>query len=86
MGVLVNELNNNLRRNIGRDNLDLHFLRSFRGVRMSDERTKAILSRLLDDLNLALIKAKAQLEYYPDIDDKDLIDDAWKKTMEAINE
>ncbi len=53
---------------------------------MSDERTKAILSRLLDDLNLALIKAKAQLEYYPDIDDKDLIDDAWKKTMEAINE
>jgi len=63
--------------------LDLHFLRSFRGVRMSDERTKAILSRLLDDLNLALIKAKAQLEY---LEDKDLIDDAWKKTMEAINE
>tara|TARA_R100000005_G_scaffold84713_1_gene52921 strand:- start:98 stop:250 length:153 start_codon:yes stop_codon:yes gene_type:complete len=50
---------------------------------MSDERTKAILSRLLDDLNLALIKAKAQLEY---LEDKDLIDDAWKKTMEAINE
>ena len=64
MGVLVNDLNNNLRRNHGRDNLDLHFLRSFRGVRMS--RTEKILDQLLDDLNLALIKAKAQLEYLED--------------------
>ena len=48
---------------------------------MSDERTKAILSRLLDDLNLALIKAKAQLEY---LEDKDLIDDAWEKTITEV--
>ena len=81
MGVLVNELNNGLRRYNGRRYLDIHFLRSFRGVRMSDERTKAILSRLLDDLNLALIKAKAQLEY---LEDKDLIDDAWEKTITEV--
>ena len=81
MGVLVNELNNGLRRYNGRRYLDIHFLRSFRGVRMSDERTKAILNRLLDDLNLALIKAKAQLEY---LEDKDLIDDAWEKTITEV--
>ena len=81
MGVLVNELNNSLHYNRWSYNLDLHFLRSFRGVRMSDERTKAILSRLLDDLNLALIKAKAQLEY---LEDKDLIDDAWEKTITEV--
>ena len=79
MGVLVNELNNGLRRYNGRRYLDIHFLRSFRGVRMSD--TKAILSRLLDDLNLALIKAKAQLEY---CEDEDLINDAWEKTITEV--
>ena len=81
MGVLVNELNNSLYCNHRSYDLGLHFLRSFRGVRMSDERTKAILSRLLDDLNLALIKAKAQLEY---CEDKDLIDDAWEKTITEV--
>ncbi len=81
MGVLVNELNNGLRRYNGRRYLDIHFLRSFRGVRMSDERTKAILNRLLDDLNLALIKAKAQLEY---CEDEDLINDAWEKTITEV--
>tara|TARA_R100001594_G_C3884637_1_gene226898 strand:- start:58 stop:174 length:117 start_codon:yes stop_codon:yes gene_type:complete len=30
---------------------------------MSDERTKKILSQLIEDLDLAIIKAKAQLEY-----------------------
>ena len=35
MGVLVNELNNDLRRYNGRRYLDIHFLRSVRGVRMS---------------------------------------------------
>ena len=78
---MVNELNNNIRRNIGRDNMDLHFLRSFRGVRMSwtetraeafrrvqqakanDQRTLKILNQLKEDLDLALLKAKVQLEY-----------------------
>tara|TARA_Y100000593_G_scaffold78152_1_gene144960 strand:- start:90 stop:341 length:252 start_codon:yes stop_codon:yes gene_type:complete len=83
MGVLVNELNNNLRRNIGRDNMDLHFLRSFRGVRMSDEYVKAVFNKLIIELDEALLKAKASLDYH---EDKKLIDDAWKKTMEVINE
>ena len=64
MGVLVNELNNSLHYNRWSYNLDLHFLRSFRGVRMS--RTEKILDQLLEDINLALIKAKVQLEYLED--------------------
>ncbi len=44
--------------------MDLHFLRSFRGVRMS--RTEKILDQLLEDINLALLKAKVQLEYLED--------------------
>ena len=84
MGVLVNELNNSLHYNRRSCNLDLHFLRSFRGVRMSwtetraeafrrvqeakanDQRTLKILNQLKEDLDLALIKAKAQLEYLED--------------------
>ena len=64
MGVLVNELNNGLRRYNGRRYLDIHFLRSIRGVRMS--RTEKILDQLLEDINLALLKAKVQLEYLED--------------------
>jgi hypothetical protein len=64
MGVLVNELNNSLHYNRWSYNLDLHFLRSFRGVRMS--RTEKILDQLLEDINLALLKAKVQLEYLED--------------------
>ncbi len=64
MGVLVNELNNSLHYNRWSYKLDLHFLRSFRGVRMS--RTEKILDQLLEDINLALIKAKVQLEYLED--------------------
>ena len=37
---------------------------------MSDERTKKILSQLIEDMDLAIIKAKAQLEY---VDDNELI-------------
>ena len=44
--------------------MDLFFLRSFRGVRMS--RTEKILDQLLEDINLALLKAKVQLEYLED--------------------
>ena len=64
MGVLVNELNNSLHYNRWSYKLDLHFLRSFRGVRMS--RTEKILDQLLEDINLALLKAKVQLEYLED--------------------
>ncbi len=64
MGVLVNELNNSLCYNRRSYNLDLFFLRSFRGVRMS--RTEKILDQLLEDINLALLKAKVQLEYLED--------------------
>ena len=64
MGVLVNELNNSLHYNRWCYKLDLHFLRSFRGVRMS--RTEKILDQLLEDINLALLKAKVQLEYLED--------------------
>ena len=64
MGVLVNELNISLNYNRWSYNLDLHFLRSFRGVRMS--RTEKILDQLLEDINLALLKAKVQLEYLED--------------------
>ncbi len=38
---------------------------------MSDERTKKILSQLIEDMDLAIIKAKAQLEYVED--DNELI-------------
>ena len=76
---MVNELNNNLRRNVGRDNLDLHFLRSIRGVRMSQ--TLDILNRMICEIDDALLKAKAQLEY---LEDKELIDDAMEKTLEAL--
>ena len=64
MGVLVNELNISLHYNRWSYNLDLHFLRSFRGDRMS--RTEKILDQLLEDINLALLKAKVQLEYLED--------------------
>ncbi len=38
--------------------------------KMSDERTIRILNQLKEDLDMALIKAKAQLDY---IDDNELI-------------
>ena len=58
---MVNELNNDLRRYNGRRYLDIHFLRSVRGVRMSQ--TLDILNRMICEFDDALIKAKSQLEY-----------------------
>ena len=76
---MVNELNNDLRRYNGRRYLDIHFLRSIRGFRMSQ--TLDILNRMICEIDDALLKAKAQLEY---LDDKELIDDAMEKTLEAL--
>ena len=76
---MVNELNNGLRRNNGRRYLDIHFLRSVRGVRMSQ--TLDILNRMICEIDDALLKAKAQLEY---LEDKELIDDAWEKTITEV--
>ena len=78
---MVNELNNDLRRYNGRRYLDIHFLRSFRGVRMSDEYVKAVFNKLIIELDEALLKAKASLDYY---EDKKLIDDAWEKTITEV--
>ena len=36
------------------------------GYKMSDERTKKVLAQLIEELDLAIIKAKAQLEYMED--------------------
>ena len=41
---------------------------------MSDIRTKQILAQLIEDLSLAIIKAKAQLEYVEN--------DSWKVVKE----
>ena len=76
---MVNELNNDLRRYNGRRYLDIHFLRSVRGVRMSQ--TLDILNRMICEIDDALLKAKAQLEY---LEDKELIDDAWEKTITEV--
>ena len=58
---------------VGRSHSDLlltkctAMLESLSGVpSMSDERTIKILNQLKEDLDLALIKAKAQLEYVED--------------------
>ena len=76
---MVNELNNDLRRYNGRRYLDIHFLRSIRGVRMSQ--TLDILNRMICEIDDALLKAKAQLEY---LEDKELIEDAWEKTITEV--
>ena len=73
------ELNHGLRRYNGRRYLDIHFLRSIRGFRMSQ--TLDILNRMICEIDDALIKAKAQLEY---LEDKELIDDAWEKTITEV--
>ena len=73
------ELNHGLRRYNGRRYLDIHFLRSVRGVRMSQ--TLDILNRMICEIDDGLLKAKAQLEY---LEDKELIDDAMEKTLEAL--
>ncbi len=38
---------------------------------MSDIRTRKILAKLLEDLNLAILKAKVQLEYVEEFDETD---------------
>ena len=78
---MVNELNHGLRRYNGRRYLDIHFLRSIRGVRMSDEYVKAVFNKLIIELDEALLKAKASLDYH---EDKKLIDDAWEKTITEV--
>ena len=43
--------------------------------------TLDILNRMICEIDDALLKAKAQLEY---LEDKELIDDAMEKTLEAL--
>jgi hypothetical protein len=45
---------------------------------MSDIRTKEILAQLIEDLSLAIIKAKAQLEYVEN--------DSWKVVVDETDD
>ena len=49
---------------------------------MSDIRTKEILAQLIEDLSLAIIKAKAQLEY---VDNDSWVVEMFKKYGENDN-
>ena len=49
---------------------------------MSDIRTKEILAQLIEELNLAIIKAKAQLEY---VDNDSWVVEQYKKYDETDN-